>query len=350
MSPSGTSAARKKANSDAAYAGHRAAELGYKQEPTTEFHSGAGLQNEYQRDFYNGVKVHYDKNKTPKEERSVPAGPVEAMIKPHGSRVTAEERKLAEVLDEGYRQGKVDISVPGKTFDGNIVGNLNNAQQLALRNTVVVVGDNDYIRQNVVSLSAKAFATHHVFAENAIAMGGLVVVGNKNIPSTELVNPTQLRENLVAHELDHAADHVILNLAEKELKNPNLTPEQRALAQEAYDVAAILTNRVLVTQVDGVPGPNGTVIKEETKKKIEAINPDFLINDEYYLRLNEMQSYMAEPHSPVENLAGQVLMGGNTSLTLEEADEIAKVLSESPSLDFIDEVTETFSANQLGQK
>lgn len=309
------------------------------------------IELETARAFYNGVLSAYNALRTPEARRVVPTGPVKDVIVSGISSgriartdVTLESIRLAEILDEKFRQGKIDVSLPGTQLfaDGkfrasNIYYNdLTPTQRLGVQNSMMVLASGSELAQINNLLGNTRISTH--FANgghgvtlnylNEMIMGGVIMVN---------LNKSQLgRDITIKHELLHVGDMVVGLDLDRRLSEPSSTMNQE-LVEYRYEVVMPMfgcsdngcdVNNANIDQYPGLAGLIGdrylSTVMEVRAHLQELSQGGAGYSDNYYTRLAEAEG-----------------------LTRAEAEEVVEILRNDPILNELDRVLQDHAEDIL---
>lgn len=325
--------------------------------PATEFHSGNGYQYNYERAFRKGVHSYYEGNNIPEERRSIPSGIMEAAIqkaKQNGKEVSKEDVERARKIDEYYRQNDLIISVPGKSFDHpEFTKNLDPIQRYALDYSIVVVThqvvmnhglDTSYVDANGFTRSASSGGVVLDHFHGAFP-GGISYIDRE----TFLGNLGGSYIDIVEEEIRSQGERAIYRNAYKAIQDGNLSPKELDTASVAYSMAGFLATARHVSEV-GAFNVYGKTVPEDTLEKASKISPDFVKKEDYIFIGTEMTSKSAA--RTVGELGQEIKVRANSKgveLTSEEAENIAQIIKESPTVKYANEWLGEFVSSPISE-
>lgn len=303
-------------------------------------------QQEYERHFYKGVANSYEEQGRDPASQFLPAGPVQALVRDlHyqntglGQETIADENKIwLAAVDRAYRQGRIDISMPGRTsvLSQEELEALDPTERFGYENSLVFIGSNAAVEE--IALASGGYEYHGV---STAILQDYFLGGMSHIVPQYDVHGNVLEDDFtdtLHHEMKHAGDRAVTNHIWQAHPDGNV-PE------ELHSVLAW-------TQTEGRTIEHPYHFSEETLAKIQEIAPDVLtsaqnerVADDYLVQIMEVRGHLSEPGADSGDFYAQRFADAN-NISLEEGREIVRLLKEDPYLQEGEELVNWYVENR----
>jgi hypothetical protein len=284
------------------------------------------------REYYKAVDKYYTQNNT--RVRAIPAGPMQDLARISGYTPTTAELQFMAQIDKSYREGNIDVIMPGGiTFPGTRANlfietyeHLSPSQILGYENTVVIQMNGEEFKP-ILELHgvdvSKMVSPDKVPRALASVMFENMVVGGSVFVNADLEHAESLRETL-SHEMQHAGDGAVFNEARMVLQDPNATAQEKKEARRAFEATdAVFTKRV-----------------DQVSPALEG-----LITNNYYAGVNEFRAYTEQIHEHTDKYRDQI--AENQNISHEEAEKIIEEIQNDPVIREINTVIDNYAASIL---
>jgi hypothetical protein len=234
------------------------------------------------RAYYQAVDNYYEQNQT--RIRSIPTGPMLELARITGHKPTESELAYMKHIDERYRQGAVDIILPGGiTFAGtraNIFAesykDLSPSQILGFENTVVIrMAGEDF--RTVLEMHDVDTSQMGLNSQNNVGGVASLMFESMALGGSVFVNSgPEVRESFeetLSHEMLHAGDGAVYNEARSVLMDDNASAREKQAARRAFEAADAVFS-----------------------KRIDQVSPALkgLISNDYFATVSEFRAYTTE--------------------------------------------------------
>ena len=240
-----------------------------------------------QRANDNGVYNNYSSRGLDPAKQLVPSGPMQRITHANPMPFAGWDATDITAVDELFRAGEIQVYAPGEITSSNGVrvlgtayNHLSRQQILGLNNSVFAQGNVDMTKFGMPADLARqvgGFSESSTFGGSI--SGSLIVMKKDNLPVGLNYADT------IIHELQHAADFAMTNIAQDRMTDPSLDSAQQYIATMAY----------------------GSGQLNETES-FDAI----AVNSNYANRYKELRGYSVTPAN-METLAQHIAQGTNVS-------------------------------------